>query len=400
MDLVGIYILVLIKNELKQNIYIADSNTTKTGVYGTMGNKGFFTVTLNCFDTYISFGSGHFEAGQSKNSDRIDQLYQLLNKPINITDNYEDNVLTFKDMEYYIILGDLNFRIDLNYEDALVLIKEQKYDVLYGLDQFNTSRENDKFLKDFLNEREINFDPTYKYVKYSNEYAYDEDKVRVPAWTDRIFYCKKKGIIMMTYDSIKNMKYSDHRPVVGTFLINCTIKDNITKKSKSSTTIMKNLNNPNEKKDNFHNSNSNIIKNDLIDIDNKTIKQIKEINQYGGNYNKDNKNKNRSKSKKNDTQIKMYRGINFDTEIDVIGKKNNNNNKQNIYDFFVNKQIRQINNNNNSSLNSNSFFNNNNNSQNQDLLFGSSFNVNNNQNQNIFFNFNNNNNQNIFRNNN
>ena len=67
--------------------------------------------------------------------------------------------------------------------------------------------------------KKINFDPTYKYEKESNKYAYDEDNVRVPAWTDRIFYCKNKGIKMLSYDCIKNLRYSDHRPVIGTFEI-------------------------------------------------------------------------------------------------------------------------------------------------------------------------------------
>ena len=124
MDLVGIYILVLVKKNLRKDIYIIDSNTTKTGVYGTMGNKGFFTVTLKCFDNILSFGSGHFEAGQSKNVDRIDTLTQLLNKQINVGDY--NGYLTFKDVEYWIILGDLNFRIDLNFEDAYLLIREKK----------------------------------------------------------------------------------------------------------------------------------------------------------------------------------------------------------------------------------------------------------------------------------
>ena len=87
-----------------------------------MGNKGFFTLTIKCFDTLISFGSGHFEAGQSKNEDRIDTLIQLLNKNI----NYGNIVYTFKDIDFWIILGDLNFRIDLSYEDAISLIKDKK----------------------------------------------------------------------------------------------------------------------------------------------------------------------------------------------------------------------------------------------------------------------------------
>ena len=58
LDLVGIYLLVLIKKSLRKNITLIDSNITKTGVYGTLGNKGFFTLTLKCFDRLISFGSG------------------------------------------------------------------------------------------------------------------------------------------------------------------------------------------------------------------------------------------------------------------------------------------------------------------------------------------------------
>ena len=400
MDLVGIYILVLTKRELKDNIYILDSNTTKTGVYGTMGNKGFFTVTLKCFDNLISFGSGHFEAGQSKNEERIDTLNQLLNKPININNN---DYLTFKDVEYWIILGDLNFRIDLNYEDAYVLIREKKYNVLYSLDQFNSALQIDKFLKDFINEKEINFDPTYKYVKFSNEYAYDEDKIRVPAWTDRIFYCKSSGIKMLTYDSIKNIKYSDHRPVVGTFLIKC-----MNKKSKSMKKIKNKIENPyenifekgKEKVKSNKNVNSNV--GDLIEIDNNIIQNIKQNNNYGENNNMKENKKNKSgnyksKSTKNVQQIKMnYRGINFDTEIDKNIHERDN--KQDIYQFFVDRQK----NNNYSNLNSNLFFgnnqnnNNNNISQNQNLLFGSFNNNIINDNQDIFINLN----QNNFNNNN
>ena len=72
-------------------------------------------------------------------------------------------------------------------------------------------------LKKYICEKKINFDPTYKYEKDSDEYAYDEDKIRVPAWTDRIFFSKKEGIKMLSYDCIKTLKYSDHRPVLGAF---------------------------------------------------------------------------------------------------------------------------------------------------------------------------------------
>ena len=315
MDLVGIYLLVLVKKSLRKNVSLIDSNTTKTGVYGTMGNKGFFTLTLKCFDSLISFGSGHFEAGQSKNEDRISTLIQLLNKSVNIN----DVEFTFKDIDFWIILGDLNFRIDLSYEDAISLIKDKKYDVLYSLDQFNTSRENYPFLKEYIKEREINFEPTYKYVKGSNEYAYDEDKVRVPAWTDRIFYCKNKNIKMLTYDTIKSIKYSDHRPVVGTFLVNCENKKNDNN----------NIKLPKENKIDLiyaEKENNNIERKNIISKDNKVNYQNK---------------------MKNNQQVKMnYRGINFNTEIEINdhNRKYNDKEKQNIYDFFQEKKHPKKNN--------------------------------------------------------
>ena len=305
LDLVGIYLIVIVKKSLRKNISLLDYNITKTGVYGTLGNKGFFTLTLKCFDNLISFGSGHFEAGQSKNEDRIDTLIQLLNKNI----NYGNIGYTFKDIDFWIILGDLNFRIDLTFEDAIELIRQKKYDILYSLDQFCSSKENNEFLKAYIKEKEINFEPTYKYVKGSNEYAYDEDKIRVPAWTDRIFYCKNKNIKMLTYDTIKSIRYSDHRPVVGTFLINCVNKNNI----------------------NVQIAQKEVYKNESVYIPKEVIKEIKE-----------NKINNIKNKKVNNQEIKMnYRGINFNTEIEITNHNNlNKEEKQNIYDFFQDKRIK------------------------------------------------------------
>ena len=226
LNLIGIYILILIKNELNNNIFLLDHNKTKTGMYGTLGNKGFFTISMKCNDKIISFGSGHFEAGQSKNEERINTLIQLLNKPIKIN---EEESITFKNTDYCIILGDLNFRIEITYEKAISYIEEKNYDALYELDQFYINWKKNQMLKKYICEKKINFDPTYKYEKESNEYAYDEDKIRVPAWTDRILFSKKEGIKMLSYDCIKTLRYSDHRPVVGAFEIETYITKNTKK---------------------------------------------------------------------------------------------------------------------------------------------------------------------------
>ena len=65
-------------------------------------------------------------------------------------------------------------------------------------------------------ENEINFLPTYKYMKGNN--YYDLDK-RLPGWTDRILYKNNESVKCIKYDKI-NIKISDHRPVFGLFEIN------------------------------------------------------------------------------------------------------------------------------------------------------------------------------------
>ena len=347
LNLVGIFILILIKQDIKNNIYLLDHNVTKKGMYGTLGNKGFFTVSMQCYDKIISVGTGHFEAGRSKNNQRINTLTELLNKPINIQ---EDELITFKEVDYWIILGDLNFRIDLSYDEALYFIQDKNYDILYGKDQFNSAREKNKILKKYVFEKKINFDPTYKYEKNSDEYAYDEEKIRVPAWTDRIFFNNTEGIKMIDYDCIKSLKFSDHRPVVGTFEIdafsNKKIKEN--KNRKMSQNI--NQNKIAEKKI------------ELIDIDQsekENINQSYNLNNFYS-YNGNNKiNNNLQNGNKN-----FISNNNMDNN---INKSNFDN--QNFYDFLHNNKDKIINNKENSFSNFNIINNNYNNNQN--MIFNS-----------------------------
>ena len=322
LNLVGILILILIKNELKDNIFLVDHNTIKTGMYGTLGNKGFFTISLQCYNKIICVGSGHFEAGKSKNEERINTLIQLLNMPINIKDN---ECITFKDVDYWIILGDLNFRIDLSYEEAISLIQEKNYNVLYDKDQFNNIYKKSKFLKKYMNEKKINFDPTYKYEKESNEYAYDEDKVRVPAWTDRIFFSKKEGIKMLSYDCVKNLRYSDHRPVVGAFEICVIEKKNLT-------------NNKIYKKNDINEINNLDIGNNNININMENSNQLTS----SSNINDKNNNLNNINIKKNDENkiLNLNNNIfnknknsdNINSNINILNKESQqNNNKSEIH---------------------------------------------------------------------
>lgn len=59
-------------------------------------------------------------------------------------------------------------------------------------------------------EGKINFHPTYKYKVGTHDY--DEEKVRIPSWCDRILY-RGESIEQLFYTSVSSPTISDHKPV-------------------------------------------------------------------------------------------------------------------------------------------------------------------------------------------
>ena len=423
LDLIGIYFLILVKNNFNHNVSLLDYNITKTGFSGITGNKGFITVSLKIFDKILCISGGHFEAGQDKNEYRIKTIKDILYKTVNLK-KFET---CFKDVDYWIILGDLNFRINKSFEDCIKYILKKNYLGLYRYDQFNDARKNIYFLQ-LINEATINFDPTYKYVKGTDNYDYDSDKIRIPSWTDRIFYCDKYGIQNTFYNSINSIKYSDHRPVVGIFEILCG-EDKISRRTRSSEKYCQNKNNmirnstinTNMKREmediqNIINSGND---NNLTEINDDFVGAKSSKNLYYANKkhptnklnNKLNNNdyqQNRNNASKNNTlQVGMrYRGIDFNTEINLNSNNNNEiyvndtnpSEDQNIFDFFSNSSHSNINNinNSNNAMNQDLLFNNNSNdNDNYRKSYSNTFNINNNNFSNNNMNFNSSNSSNI-----
>ena len=214
-NMVGLYFLILIKKEKRSEMLFKGFSEDKKGIFSS-GNKGFLVFTFKYKDKIFSIASGHLESGLNKNEKRIQTLKEILNKEITV----ESKVFNkFKDSDFWIILGDLNFRIKLSYEQAISLIQDKKYKDLYCMDQFHLAYEEKKnlFLKNSINEGEINFAPTYKFEKDSDDYDFDFEKIRVPSYCDRILFCKKNGIRVLSYERVSTLKLSDHRPVSAAF---------------------------------------------------------------------------------------------------------------------------------------------------------------------------------------
>ncbi len=82
-------------------------------------------------------------------------------------------------------------------------------------EELKTFKEKELYMYN-IDEAEITFPPTYKFVKGTNFYNLSK---RVPSWTDRILYKKGKNITPIFYDRIF-INFSDHKPIVGLYEIN------------------------------------------------------------------------------------------------------------------------------------------------------------------------------------
>jgi hypothetical protein len=241
LDLVGILFIIFIKEDLCGYLKNIESSIIKTGLMGTLGNKGYLIVRFNFQDVSIAFACCHLKAGIKEVQGRVQELLDILSYNIQMKNSKE---ILFKDHDIFFILGDLNFRIDLGIQECLDFIRNNYLETLYLHDQLNKKKNTTKGLI-VLDEMKINFPPTYKYVIGTNEYDF-KDK-RIPSWCDRVIFNYNPNIIGMYYDNIENFNASDHKPIYGYFKLVINEKmDNVN-------------NNINEYNENILNTNSNNI---------------------------------------------------------------------------------------------------------------------------------------------
>ena len=216
LELVGILMVILVKRKYFSSIKNIDYSITKTGVGGLTGNKGSVFYRFELFNKSFAFVSGHYAAGQSALKNRIEELTTVMNFNFGQTNqniSYKGKVI---EHDYWYIIGDLNFRIDMENDVVRSLIKKDDFSRLMYYDQLNKTRTEDKQFS-CLTEGQIKFPPTYKYEIGTMEYA--TKKNRVPSWCDRILYKKCDIIELLEYNSIQDISFSDHKPVYGFFKV-------------------------------------------------------------------------------------------------------------------------------------------------------------------------------------
>lgn len=115
----------------------------------------------------------------------------------------------------------MNYRIVSDVPNNVIFEYAKKnYLALLKKDQLLVSKKAGFAFEDFV-EPEIQFPPTYKYIRQTSLYdERTEKKVRAPSWCDRILYYirdynpeKQCPFTVTEYNSVQSLVTSDHKPV-------------------------------------------------------------------------------------------------------------------------------------------------------------------------------------------
>lgn len=271
-DLVGLFVLVFIKEELCEFVKNIETSILRTGLYGTLGNKGSCLIRFNFEDTSFVFCCSHLKAGSSHANSRTSEISEILSKNFALK-NYKE--MKFKEHDVQFIFGDLNFRVDLDLKNSMEFINSGYIDTLFLYDQLYTKKSLNLKLME-LEELPVKFPPTYKYLINTNEY--DLKDKRVPSWCDRILFNRSAKVKGLVYDHVDMFRESDHKPIYGLYQVKIKDDDKLIVKVKSTVNNSKNLDLKINVAINSNGNNNNNINNNLISNDLGFVSNVNNLN--------------------------------------------------------------------------------------------------------------------------
>ena len=256
--MVGLLLVVFVKNNHRPLIKHVHTDSAGVGVMGLMGNKGGVSVRFQFYDSTICIVNSHLAAHRENVAGRNADFHNIssrLSYDISADQSAEygappmqgigGNTVGILDHDIAFWMGDLNYRVGdedtITTQKVLELSKKNDYDEMRKKDQLNIERAHGRAFQEF-EEGVLSFQPTYKYQPGTDLYEERPDKkLRAPAWCDRVLWSAQEQthVTQLSYTR-SEINVSDHKPVMSTFVI--TIKDVIAeKKLKVINEVMKKL---------------------------------------------------------------------------------------------------------------------------------------------------------------
>ncbi|GAA6099778.1 inositol polyphosphate 5-phosphatase K [Tachysurus ichikawai] len=233
----GLLLLLFAKQTHLPFIRDLQTTYTRTGFFGYWGNKGGVSVRFSFYGHMLCFLNCHLAAHMNYAMQRVHEFEYILNSQ----DFDFDNTKHVLDHKVVFWFGDLNFRIaDHGLHFLRTSINSGRFNLLWDKDQLTMMKKKELLLQEFK-EGPLEFKPTYKFSRFSETYDMSGKK-RKPAWIDRILWrlkpkcsqyeeesCSTSSSADEKHFSLKvtQQKYtcdtsygvSDHKPVIGTFIL-------------------------------------------------------------------------------------------------------------------------------------------------------------------------------------
>ncbi|XP_038207935.1 type II inositol 1,4,5-trisphosphate 5-phosphatase [Zerene cesonia] len=211
--LVGMLLIVLIKDKYFPFVRNVVCDTVGTGIMGKMGNKGGVSIRFDFHNTSICFVNSHLAAHVEEYERRNQDFRDICNRTRFPQTNQQPKAI--KDHDHIYWLGDLNYRItELDPIAVKKFVNENNFAPVLEWDQLKQQHKNNNVFSGYY-EGLISFKPTYKYDPGTDNWDSSE-KHRAAAWCDRIFW-KGDRITQLAYRSHPALNISDHKPVSALF---------------------------------------------------------------------------------------------------------------------------------------------------------------------------------------
>ncbi|KAI0791003.1 DNase I-like protein [Abortiporus biennis] len=229
-NLVGLFTCIFVKNSERVSLKHNAITTVKRGMGGRYGNKGGIVARFVIDDSSICFINCHLAAGQSHVRQRNGDIAAMLEDKCVFpqSDSAVDTLAYVNggdgtmvlDHEIVFLNGDMNYRIDMRRDAVVSSVQAGNLNHLQSQDQLLKEMKNNRgFRLRSFQEGPLNFSPTYKYDRGSNEYDSSE-KRRIPAWCDRILW---RSLTPSRVNQLHYQRYetniSDHRPISAAFAV-------------------------------------------------------------------------------------------------------------------------------------------------------------------------------------